>query len=79
MLHKFLFFLAKHKIIKPPKLSTYAVEMQVILDENTILHRFVAEIQAPSKRSAKDMAKARAHIKTGVVAKKTHILKYNKK
>jgi hypothetical protein len=67
-----MFLKAKYKM-NPP--TTYAVEMQVMLDENTVLHKFAATIDASSKRDAKWQAKNRCYIKVGVVAKKSSLIK----
>jgi hypothetical protein len=75
MILKLIRWLVRHKIVKAPVNQTYAVEMQVTLDENTILHKFVAEIEAPSRRAAKWEAKQRSRIKVGAVANKKHLIK----
>ncbi len=64
--------------VKFTKLEIYAVEMQVKLDENTILHKFIAEVPATSKRNAKWEAKQRCRIVIGAAANKKTLIKYNK-
>jgi hypothetical protein len=69
------FVRAKVKVSVP---DIYAVEMQVkLLDNHTVLHKFVAEVPATSKRDAKWQAKQRCKIVIGAAANKQKLIKYN--
>lgn len=60
----------KKKVIT---LKPYAVEAILMLDENTVLSKFVCLVHADSKRQAKHIVKTRAFVKVGAVANKAQI------
>lgn len=59
-----------------PKLHGYAVQMRLMLDENTQLGEFVGIVAAKSKRDAKWQVKNRAYVKVGAVANKAEVERY---
>lgn len=65
---KKLFKKKKYQVLHP-----FAVEAILMLDENTILDKFICVVHAESKRHAKQLIKHRAFIKVGAVANKTQI------
>ena len=69
----------KHKVFKAPlpdpKGEQYALEMEVVLDNKTVVFRFPAVIRAKSRKDAKHQMQSRARLRTRLVIKKSSLKK----
>lgn len=61
------------------EMKPYAVEAILMLDENTVLEKFVCVVHADSKRHAKWLVKNRAFVKVGAVANRKQIENFKTK
>ena len=59
-----------------PKTKVFIIEMHVVRDVNTVVHKFIAEIEAFSKNHARWIVKNRLRLKSTLTVKKSTFLKH---